>query len=265
MRTDTIFYQLFQLMPNLLSELVGQVGDDYQFQSVEIKELSRRIDGVFLPTNENTQQPIYFAEIQFQSDERLYERLITETFLYLGQYRPEREWLCVALWLRQSITVPIPRHYQALAEAGLLRLVYLEELGTESLGTSVLSLVTVSEATVPELLEKVVTQVRTLTKEGFQEQLIELVEKILIYRFPDFSKEILQAMFTDTDIKQTRFYREVFQEGRQEGRQEGHQEGRQEERQQLIARLRQRGFSVNEVAEMLALSGEEVTKLWGNN
>ncbi|MEB3311598.1 MAG: hypothetical protein VKJ02_15335 [Snowella sp.] len=68
-------------------------------------------------------------------------------------------------------------------------------------------------------------------------------------------------MFTDTDIKQTRFYREVFQEGRQEG----HQEGCQEERQQLIRRLQQRGFSVDEVAEMLALSGEEVTELWGNN
>jgi predicted transposase/invertase (TIGR01784 family) len=84
---------------------------------------------------------------------------------------------------------------------------------------------------------------------------------MLIYRFPDFSKEVLQAIFTDTDIKQTRFYRDVFQEGLQEGR----QEGRQEERQQIIARLRQRGFAVNEVAEMLALSGEEVTKLWGNN
>jgi predicted transposase/invertase (TIGR01784 family) len=121
----------------------------------------------------------------------------------------------------------------------------------------VLSLVTVSEATVPERLQKVVTQLRTLTDERLQEQLIELVEKMLIYRFPDFSKEVLQAMFTDTDIKQTRFYREVFQEGRQEGR--------QEERQQLIARLQQRGFSVNEVAEMLALSREEVTQLWGNN
>jgi predicted transposase/invertase (TIGR01784 family) len=175
----------------------------------------------------------------------------------LGQYRPEREWLCVALWLRQSIAVPIPRHYQALAEAGLLRLIYLEELDSNSLGTSVLSLVTVSEATVPERLQKVVTQFRTLTDERLQEQLIELVEKMLIYRFPDFSKEVLQAMFTDTDIKQTRFYREVFQEGRQEGR--------QEERQQLIARLQQRGFSVNEVAEMLALSREEVTQLWGNN
>ncbi len=59
-------------MPNLLSELLGQVGNDYQFKSVEIKELSRRIDGVFLPTNNDSQRLIYFAEVQFQGDERLY-------------------------------------------------------------------------------------------------------------------------------------------------------------------------------------------------
>ncbi len=183
----------------------------------------------------------------------------------MGQYRPEREWQCVALWLRQSIAAAIPRHYQALAEAGLLRLIYLEELDSDSLGTSVLSLVTASETTVPELLQTVFTQVRTLTDARLKEKLIELVEKMLIYRFPDFSKEVLQAMFTDTDIKQTRFYREVFQEGRQEGWQEGRQEGRQEERQQLIVRLQQRGFSINEVAEMLALSREEVTQFWVNH
>ena len=41
---------------------------------------------------------------------------------------------------------------------------------------------------------------------------------MLVYRFPDFSREVLQAMFTDGDLKKTRFYREVFQEGLDEGR-----------------------------------------------
>jgi len=41
---------------------------------------------------------------------------------------------------------------------------------------------------------------------------------MLVYRFPDFSREVLQAMFTDADLKKTRFYREVFQEGLDEGR-----------------------------------------------
>jgi len=44
---------------------------------------------------------------------------------------------------------------------------------------------------VPELLQKVVNQVRILNDEGLREQLIELVEKMLIYRFPDFSQEVL--------------------------------------------------------------------------
>jgi len=73
-------------------------------------------------------------------------------------------------------------------------------------------------------------------------------------------------MFTDTDLKKTRFYREVFQEGLEEGieegRQEGLQAGRLEERRQLIVRLRQRGFSQQEVMEMLELSLEQVTELW---
>lgn len=41
---------------------------------------------------------------------------------------------------------------------------------------------------------------------------------------------------TDIDLKQTRFYQDVFTEGRQEG----HQEGRQEEGLVLILRLLQR-------------------------
>ncbi len=73
---------------------------------------------------------------------------------------------------------------------------------------------------------------------------------MLVYRFPDFSREVLQAMFTDADLKKTRFYREVFQEGLDEGR------------RQLIVRSRQRGFSQQEVMEMLELSLEQVTELW---
>lgn len=61
-------------------------------------------------------------------------------------------------------------------------------------------------------------------------------------------------MFTDADLKKTRFYREVFQEGLEEGLRES--------RQKLIVRLRQRGFSQQEVMEMLELSLEQVTELW---
>jgi predicted transposase YdaD len=58
---------------------------------VEIKELARRIDGVFLPKPEYPEDPIYFVEVQFQNDDDLYGRLITEVFLSLNQYKPDKK------------------------------------------------------------------------------------------------------------------------------------------------------------------------------
>ncbi|MCA2976274.1 MAG: DUF2887 domain-containing protein, partial [Microcystis sp. M110S1] len=69
MKTDTIFYRLFQTFPGLLFELIdfpGELANFYRFSSVEVKQLSFRIDGVFLPEREDL--PIYFTEVQFQND-----------------------------------------------------------------------------------------------------------------------------------------------------------------------------------------------------
>ncbi len=77
MRTDTIFYELFQTCPGLLFELIGKrssLAQSYQFSSVEVKELARTMDGVFLPTNATSNQPIYFLEVQFQEDDNFYWR-----------------------------------------------------------------------------------------------------------------------------------------------------------------------------------------------
>jgi len=56
-RTDTIFYQLFQTLPSLLFELIGELptqAENYEFSSKEIKELSRTFDGIFLPPEAST-------------------------------------------------------------------------------------------------------------------------------------------------------------------------------------------------------------------
>ncbi|CCH95993.1 conserved hypothetical protein [Microcystis aeruginosa PCC 9717] len=52
MKTDKIFYTLFQVFPELLFQLLGKspnLAQNYQFKSVEIKELAFRLDGVFIP------------------------------------------------------------------------------------------------------------------------------------------------------------------------------------------------------------------------
>lgn len=68
-------------------------------------------------------------------------------------------------------------------------------------------------------IAKTRTEVRNVQE---QAQLLDLVETIMVYKFSRLSRQEIQQMlgFTETDLKQTRFYQDVFAEGRQEGRQE---------------------------------------------
>ncbi|PNW38869.1 UNVERIFIED_CONTAM: hypothetical protein BEN50_15575 [Euhalothece sp. KZN 001] len=84
MKTDSLFYKLFQNVPELFFELIQETNSSaYQFDSVEVKQTSFRCDGVFLPDENTAETPIYFVEVQWQKDETLYGRLFSEIFLYL--------------------------------------------------------------------------------------------------------------------------------------------------------------------------------------
>lgn len=103
MKTDSIFYRLFQELPGIFFELIGnppQTAETYQFSSIEIKQTAFRIDGVFLPT-QGEENPIYFVEVQFQTDTEIYSRLFSEIFLYLRQNKPKNSWRGV-VYLSQS-------------------------------------------------------------------------------------------------------------------------------------------------------------------
>jgi predicted transposase/invertase (TIGR01784 family) len=79
MRRDSIFYKLFQQFPPLLFQLLPispASANEYRFDSVAIKEPKFEIDGVFLPSEANG--IVYFCEVQFQKDEKLYERTFAE-------------------------------------------------------------------------------------------------------------------------------------------------------------------------------------------
>lgn len=72
MKTDTIFYQLFQNFPSIFFELIGQPAtatSSYQFTSLEVKQRAFRFDGLFLPVAESPELPIYFVEVQFQKSQ----------------------------------------------------------------------------------------------------------------------------------------------------------------------------------------------------
>ena len=50
-----------------------------------------------------------------------------------------------------------------------------------------------------------------------QRQIIELVETVLIYKFPELSRQEIEQMLGLNELKQTRVYQEALEEGRLEG------------------------------------------------
>ncbi len=70
---------------------------------MEIKQLSFRLDGVFLPRLEEKNKPIYFAEVQFQNDARFYSRFFSQIFLYLDKTDLENDWRGVVIYPRHQV------------------------------------------------------------------------------------------------------------------------------------------------------------------
>ena len=106
MKTDTIFYEIFQKLPQTLFELLGEsieLEEQYEFCSVEVKQKAFRIDGVFIPKTDAEDQRVIFVEVQFQKDPGLYERLFSEIMMYLAQNPEVEDWRAIAIYPRRSI------------------------------------------------------------------------------------------------------------------------------------------------------------------
>lgn len=83
MKTDSIFYRLFQEFPEFFFELIGTSSNEaasYELTSREVKQLAFRMDGLFIPTSDELNQPFYLVEVQFQPDKTLYYRILGNCF-----------------------------------------------------------------------------------------------------------------------------------------------------------------------------------------
>lgn len=271
MRTDTIFYQLFQTFPSLLFELINASPtetQDYEFTSREIKELAFRFDGVFLPPAEATNKPIYFAEVQFQPKSDFYWRLFTEIFVYLGQYKPANDWYAVAIFATRSIDPGVPMQYRGLLMSQQVKFIYLDELAataTNSLGLGMVQLVIGNQETAVEITRQLIQQARQqLEDEATRRKVLDLIETILVYKFTNLTREEIEAMFSLSDLKQTRVYQEAKEEGKVEGKIEGKVEGKiegkVEGKLETVPLLLELGLSTEQIAERLNLDIEEIRK-----
>jgi len=107
-----------------------------------------------------------------------------------------------------------------------------------------------NEREVPQRAQALLNQtIQQLVQPSRQQDIIELIESIVVYKFPQLSRQEIAAMLGVEDLKQTRFYQEVFAEGKQEGIQQGKQEGKLE----AVSRMLASGVDVETIAQWLDL------------
>lgn len=265
MKTDTIFYQLFQTFPQAFFELIEQpslASSSYQFTSTEIKQLAFRIDGLFLPLADELNEPIYFVEVQFQADKKFYQRLFGEIFLYLSKCDRANDWRAVVVFKQRSLDPGNIPQYIELLTSQRVRRIYLDELGVEaerSLGIGIVKLVVETKKKATNLARALFERAnQEIIDEPQRKQVIGLIETILLYKLPELTPQELEAMFGLDELKKTRYFQEVTQEAMQKGLEEGRQEGRQAGKLEAVPKLLQMGLSLEQVAEALELSVEQV-------
>ena len=256
MKTDTIFYQLFQTFPSLLFELIGQPpsnAEGYTFGAREVKQLSFRVDGLFLPPEDEQERPMYFVEVQFQRNEDFYWDFFGEIFLYLKQYKPQQDWRGVAVFERRSRDPGERVQFREFFASQRLQRVYLDVLvQTEglSLELGLVKLVVENQQKAVELTPRLMQQVRQEIEDAtFRENILELVETILVYKFATLSREEIEAMFSLSDLKQTRVYQEAKEEGKEEGKLES------------VPRFISMGLTVEQIATALGLDIQQVQQV----
>ena len=186
-----------------------------------------------------TDLPILFVEIQGYKDRNnvLYSSFFSQVFLYLHTYQPKNDWRGILIFSKRSLDTGLPIQYQDFAKSQRFQRIYLDELSSIndlSIGLSLLQLIGLKEDVAPQQAKQLIQRAaQEATNVLLQRKIIELVETIFVYKFPELGRQEIEAMLGLEELKQTKVYQEALEEGRQEGR----QEGLREEAYALVMRL----------------------------
>jgi predicted transposase/invertase (TIGR01784 family) len=226
MRRDSIFYQLFRQSPTLLFSLISEPPEDaqsYVFEAVEVKETAFRLDGIFLPPS--PMGIVYFCEVQFQLDQMLYERILTEIAIYIYRNRERfSDWRALVIYPSRSMEQSNSAVVREMLASGRIERVYLDELGEMEelpMGVGLMVLTTLEG-------DEAKSQARrAIERSGRDRAIIDLVSTIMVYKFNNLSREEVDAML-GIELEQTRVYRDAKAEGKAEGELIGEARGKAE-------------------------------------
>jgi predicted transposase/invertase (TIGR01784 family) len=249
-KTDSIFYQLFKVFPSSFFQLIGEeTPNDYNFSSIEVKALSFRLDGIFLPKRKRSKRPIFFTEVQFRNDKDIYWRFMTESFVYLGQDKPNRFWQAILIFEKRRFDPGIPKEYQCLADIGQLQIFYLNELQQDNpdpLGIEILRLIIEPPKTAVKKAQQLIEQTEEeIPEDNIQQNVIGLIQDIVVYKFPQRPRKEIEAMFGLEELRKTRYYQDVAEEEGLKGELRG--------KLKAVPLLAASGLTVQQIAQSLEI------------
>jgi predicted transposase YdaD len=108
MVTDPLFYRLFKSNPETFFLLLGMdaasaraAAAKYEFEAIEFKETSHRVDGVFRPKEAGLL--LYVLEVQFYRLPSVYADVLVKAFTYLKQHDPAQPFQAVVLFADRAL------------------------------------------------------------------------------------------------------------------------------------------------------------------
>jgi predicted transposase/invertase (TIGR01784 family) len=219
-----------------------------------------------LPAPDAPDQTVWLVEVQFQRDPAFYHRFFAETYLYLDLHPQTVDWQAVVIFPNRSIEPTNQNLYRANLNSDQVHRIYLEDfsnISTESVGIGLMQLIVADTVDAISKAQELLAKTQPLSKTDAKFSVImELIETIVVYKFPSLSREEIEKMLGLSELRQTKVYQEALQEGEQIGRTEGiaegEQRGRTEGERSLILRLLTRKFgplptSVEAQVQALAL------------
>jgi predicted transposase/invertase (TIGR01784 family) len=288
MKSDSLFYKYFQTLPEALLLLAGEnalpSSAEYRFQSVEIKDLSFRLDGVLALAD--FRDVFFFVEVQYQKDTRLYQRIFAEIMIFLHQHRPQGRWRVVVIFPRRSIDAGVPEDFREYLVSGRLKIVYLNELPTETISTFPLSLLQIltAKARKADVQSAVKHVMSSVIEKEKREDVLRLMRSMIAAKLPILSFEEVQAMVEPTMsmLEKTRYYRDIRamekkleklkriemealkrgeQKGEKRGEKKGEKRGERRTQEKTALRLLAMGMELEKIAEATGLSVKAVKAL----
>ncbi|KAM3096143.1 DUF2887 domain-containing protein [Phormidesmis sp. 146-12] len=163
------------------------------------------------------------------------------------------DWRGVVIFTEKRFDPGLPRHYAEYENSPRLQRIYLNKLpmdvGDRSLGLGLLQLIGTPQKQAPAKGRALIERTRQeLTDVTIQQNFIELVETIFVYKFPKLNSQEIGKMLRLSDLKQTRVY----------------QEAQEEKQDEILAMtvplLIDRGMTVEEIAQYYKLPIETIRR-----